>query len=131
MTSILFLIDAIYATSSDALVSEIKKFRNNVLHFGNLNATMNIFKKKMSLIADVLLKSEQQHLYDIYWWMRTQLSWKKFFLVICKILGLFVNTLTADGKYSLLHRHNLLQHFQMILSQKQKTFSAFFCHLEI
>ena len=66
MTSILFLIDAIYATSSDALVSEIKKFRNNVLHFGNLNATMNIFKKKMSLIADVLLKSEQQHLYDIY-----------------------------------------------------------------
>ena len=55
--------------------------------------------------------------------MRTQLSWKKCLLVICKILGVFVNTLTADGMYSLLNSHNLLQHLQMILSQKQKNFS--------
>ena len=47
-------------------------------------------------------------------------------LLTCKILGLFVNTLAADDKYSLLHRDNLLQHFQMQLYQKQKTFSQFF-----
>ena len=44
----------------------------------------------------------------------------------CKLLGIFVNTLTADEKYFLLNRGNLLQHFEMQLSQKQKTFSQTF-----
>ena len=43
--------------------------------------------------------------------------------MICKILGLFVNTLTADDEYCLLNRDNLFQHLQMQLSQKQKKFS--------
>ena len=47
-------------------------------------------------------------------------------LVRCKILGLFVNTLTDDGKYSLLYRDNLTQQIQILLSQKPKTFSQFF-----
>ena len=47
-------------------------------------------------------------------------------LVLCKILGLFVNTLTDDDKYSLLYRDNLTQPIQILLSQKQKTFSQFF-----
>ena len=38
-------------------------------------------------------------------------------------LRLFPNTLSADGKYSLLDRDNLAQRIQMLLSQKQKTFS--------
>ena len=44
-------------------------------------------------------------------------------LVICKILRLFVNTLTDDDKYCLLYRINLMQPIQILLSQKQKTFS--------
>ena len=44
-------------------------------------------------------------------------------LVLCKILGLFVNTLSDDGKYSLLYRDNLTQQIQILFSQKQKTFS--------
>ena len=44
-------------------------------------------------------------------------------LVLCKILGLFVNTLTDDGKYSLLYRDNLRRQIQILLSQKLKTFS--------
>ena len=44
-------------------------------------------------------------------------------LVLCKILRLLVNTLTDDDKYSLLHRDNLTQPIQILLSQKQKTFS--------
>ena len=47
-------------------------------------------------------------------------------LVLCKILRLFVNTLTADDKYSLLNTDNLTQSIQTLLSQKQKTFSQFF-----
>ena len=47
-------------------------------------------------------------------------------LVLCKILGLFVNTLSEDDRYSLLYKDNLLQPIQILLSQKQKTFSQFF-----
>ena len=44
-------------------------------------------------------------------------------LVLYKILGLLVNTLTDDDKYSLLYRDNLPQQIQILLSQKPKTFS--------
>ena len=46
-------------------------------------------------------------------------------LVLCKILGLFVNTLPDDDKYSLLYRDNLTQQIQILLSQKRKTFCQF------
>ena len=39
---------------------------------------------------------------------------------------MFVNTLTADDKYSLLNRHNLRQPIRTTLSQKHKAFSEFF-----
>ena len=39
---------------------------------------------------------------------------------------MFPNTLSADGKYSVLDRDNLTQRIQMLLSRKQKTFSLFF-----
>ena len=47
-------------------------------------------------------------------------------LVLCKFLKLLVKTLTDDEKYSLLYRENLTQPIQILLSQKQKTFSQFF-----
>ena len=46
-------------------------------------------------------------------------------LVLCKILRLCDNTLTDDYKYSPLNRDNLTQPIQVLLSQKQKTFSVF------
>ena len=121
---------------------------------------MHIFKKKMTLVAEVfpklrtwkslvrsrskkprfkgsfgkehgkcaqtLLKFESKHLYHIYWSLWRQLTCKKSLLVICKISRLFPNTLSPDGKYSLLNRDNLTQPIQMQLSRKQKTFSDFF-----
>ena len=41
-------------------------------------------------------------------------------------LRMFVNTLTDDDKYSLVYRDNLMQKIQILLSQKQKTFSGLF-----
>ena len=46
-------------------------------------------------------------------------------LVIHKILRLFVNTLTADDKYSLLKTDTIEQPIQMILSNKDNAFSEF------
>ena len=47
-------------------------------------------------------------------------------LVLCKILRLFVNTFTENDKYSLLYKDNLIQPIQILLSNKQKTFSECF-----
>ena len=39
-------------------------------------------------------------------------------LVLCKILGLFVNTLSEDDKYCLRYNDNLLQPIQILLYEK-------------
>ena len=54
------------------------------------------------------------------------MSWKKSALVRSKILGLFLNSLTAEYTYSRRNMQTFTQHIQMPLSFKQKTFSGFF-----
>ena len=78
--------------------------------------------------TETLLKSERQHLYQIYCFLWTHFRLKKSLWVISKILGLFLNPFTANNKYSLLNRDNFFKHFQMHLSKKRKIFSDFFLH---
>ena len=54
------------------------------------------------------------------------MSRKKSALVWSEILRLFVNTLTADNKYSLCNMDNFAKQVQTPLYQKQKTFCGFF-----
>ena len=58
-----------------------------------------------------------------------KLIWKMCPLVLGEILGVFVNTLTADGKYPVQGCENLQLPIQMQLSEKQKSFSNFLLHL--
>ena len=80
------------------------------------------FQKKDGRRVSALLRSERQHLYHIYWSMGRQFNCKKSLLVICEILRLFVNILSAVDKYWLSKREYLMQPIQIKLSQKQKTF---------
>ena len=57
------------------------------------------------------------------------MSWKKSALVRSKILGLFVNTFTAEYTYSRRNMQTLTQQVQTPISLKQKTFSGFFIAL--
>ena len=84
------------------------------------------FQKEHATRVSALFKSERHHLYHIHWSMGRQFNCKKSLLVICKILRLFVNILSAVGKYSLPNREYLTQTIQVELSQKQKTFPWFF-----
>ena len=84
------------------------------------------FKKQHGKQVPTLSKSERQHFCLISWSMWKQLSCKKSPLVICKIFRIFLNTLSAVGKYSLLNTDNLMQSIEIQLSQKQKTFPQFF-----
>ena len=47
-------------------------------------------------------------------------------LVLGEILRVFVNTLTADGKYPVQECQNLQLPIEMQLSEKRKSFSKFF-----
>ena len=96
--------------------------KNMVRSISKLSHFKGSFGKQHSKVDQSLLKFEQQHICHIYWSLWRQLTCKKPLLVTCKISNLFPNKLSADGKYSLLNRDNLMQHTQMQLSQKQKTF---------
>ena len=54
------------------------------------------------------------------------MKWRKSALFKSEILGLIVNRLTADDKYSRRNIQNLTQELQTAISQKQKTFSGIF-----
>ena len=54
------------------------------------------------------------------------MKWRKSALFKSEILGLIVNRLTADDKYSRRNIQNLTQELQTAISQKQKTFSGTF-----
>ena len=53
------------------------------------------------------------------WSLWMQFCSKKSLFMVCKILGLFVNTLAADDQYSLLKRDDLLKHLRIQLSLKE------------
>ena len=54
------------------------------------------------------------------------MKWRKSALFKFEILGLIVNRLTPDDKYSRRNTQNLTQELQTAISQKQKTFSGIF-----
>ena len=86
------------------------------------------FQKQYGKPAQTLLNSASQHLYHNHWSLPSQLSSKKSLLLICKILGLLVNTLAADEKYPVLNRDNLTIPIQMQLSEKQNMIIQFLLH---
>ena len=84
------------------------------------------FNSQHAKRSQTLLESVQQHFYHISSSLWGKLSWKMSLLVICEILGLFLNTLIVDDKYFLCNSENLPQPIQMLLFKKQITFSEVF-----
>ena len=74
--------------------------------------------------SETLRKSARQRFYHICWSLCRKLSCEMSLLVIYEILGLFINTMTADYKYFFRNSQNLLQLIQMQLL-KEKVFSEF------
>ena len=74
--------------------------------------------------SETLLKCAAQHVYQIFLSLWEKLSWKMSLFFISRILALFFITLTADGKYSLHERENLLLPIQMQLSKRPSFFFA-------
>ena len=78
-----------------------------------------------------LQKSPAKNFYHTISWLTGKFNCNMSLLVISKILGLFVNILTADDKYSLRNSKNLRQPITMQLFKKQIFFLNFCCISEI
>ena len=89
----------------------------------------NLTQPIQNQLTQTPFKSKRRHLYHIYQSLRRILRLKKFLLVIWKIVRLFVNRFTADNKYSLLKRDNLMQPIQTQLPHRKKTFCSIFFYI--
>ena len=113
--------------SSSLSISEIIDSKRG----GYLSAWKSLTSEQLSVIN---LLTGRKHCLNLHGttiilffpWIWDKLSWKKSALVRSKILGLFVNKLTAEYTYSRRNMQTLTQQVQMPLSLKQKTFSGFF-----
>ena len=80
----------------------------------------------MFKVCQALQRSAPQHFYHISASVFKKITPKISLIVICEILGLFVNTLTGDDNYCFRNKEHLRQPIQMQLPKKQKRFSEFF-----
>ena len=79
-------------------------------------------------VCQVLAKSPLEHFYHVFSSFGENLIGKISPLVLGKILGVFLNTLTSDDKYPVEDSENFQLPMQMQLSEKRKTFFEFFFH---
>ena len=73
-----------------------------------------------------LVKSSWQHFYHIFSSLWGEIIWKISPPLKFEIIGLFINTWTADYKYPVTDYENLQFPIQIQLSWKQKSYSRFF-----
>ena len=108
------------------VLTKLRTLKNVVGQISKKSHFRRPYEKENGKRFQTLSKSARLHHYYIYWSMWKKLSSETALLVICKILGLLINTLTAVGKYSRLNCDKLKQPIQMKLYKKQKQFSQFF-----
>ena len=77
--------------------------------------------------SKTLVKCPWQYFYKNCLLLWSKLTWETSLLLIFELLRVFIETLTADHRYSLSYIWNLQVLHQMQLSKKLKTFSGFFC----
>ena len=81
------------------VVRQMPKRAHFRISFGNKHVTG----------SQILVKSAWQLFYYLLLSLWVKLSWNISLLEICELLGLLVNTLTADGKYFLCISENIPQ----------------------
>lgn len=86
------------------------------------------FNRQHGKQSQTLLNSERQHLYHNYCSLRKKLSRRTSLLVICKILRLILNTLTADDEYSLCKSENLPPQLKYNFLTNKKLFPNLLFH---
>ena len=89
------------------------------------------FERQYVKASQILPKSPWESIYHVFSSFSGKLIWKMSPLGLGEILGVFVETVTADSKYPVPDFKNFQLPIQMQLSEKRKTFSQFLFHLSM
>ena len=81
------------------------------------------FGSQLVKASQMLPRFCRECIYHVFLSFSVKLIWKMFAIVLGQILGVFVNTLTADGKYPVQRCEKFQLPIQMQLSEKRKSFS--------
>ena len=84
------------------------------------------FDRQHVKTSQILAKSPWEHFSHVFPSFSRKLIWKMCPLVLGEVLVLFVNRLTAGGKYPVHDCENLQLPIQMQLARKRKSFSELF-----
>ena len=117
-----------------------KRWSSWVIYFRNYRMWKSLLKNSLkSTVSEQALEVNMwkcpkclQNLHETFWSCFPSLSgkliWRMSPLVLGEILGVFLNTLTSDGKYHVHGCKNLQLKISMQLSEKQKHFLKFLFH---
>ena len=81
------------------------------------------FGSQLVKASQMLPRFCRECIYHVFLSFSVKLIWKMFAIVLGQILGVFVNTLTADRKYPVQRCEKFQLPIQMQLSEKRKSFS--------
>ena len=81
------------------------------------------FGSQLVKASQMLPRFCRECIYHVFLSFSVKLIWKMFAIVLGQILGVFVNALTADGKYPVQGCEKFQLPIQMQLSEKRKSFS--------
>ena len=84
------------------------------------------FDTQHDKVSQILAEFPCEHFYHVFFSFWEKLVWNISPVLLGEILGMFLNTLSADGKYPIRDWENLPLAMQMQLSEKRKTFLQFF-----
>ena len=108
---------------------KLQTVKNFVISFCKNRRFGTCFDSQHVKVSRMLAKSPWEHFYHVFSSFWGKLVWKISPLVIGEILGVFVNTLTADGKYRVQYCQNLQLPIQNNFLKNEKLFLSFFWNL--
>ena len=108
---------------------KLQTVKNFVRPLSKIRCFGTCFDSQHVKVSRTLAKSQWEHFYHVFSSFLGKLIWKMSPLVLGKILEVFVNTLTAEAKYSIEDLENLQLPIQIQLYDNWKNFSQFFCSI--
>ena len=109
------------------IFSKLPIVKRTVTQIFNYRRVIAPFYRQHVKRSKTLVKCPWEYFYKTRLLLWSKLAWETSLLSIFELLRVFIETLTADHRYSLSYIWNLQVLHQMQLSKNLKTFSHFFC----
>ena len=105
---------------------ELQTLKNFVRPLSEKRLFRTSFDTQHDEVSQINAKFPWEHFFQVFSSFWEKLMWNISPVLLSEILGMFLNTLSTDGKYPNEDKENLSLPIQIQLSEKRKNFSEFF-----